>query len=581
MVTPLPETAVLKRRDPALDLDTDAWPEFNLRDVEVFASIEACNRLEGWTSLLHASEHNPLTLTGKLSAPTSATRSLYLDAGRIPKHGQPIVIEAVRSFAYGQYGDGTVALWAAGKAGWFALKSSRRYKAMFNEMGHAVETLYWLADHYEQSEAHDPPLEELYRELGRLGSKERSAPAATEEELMVMSGDVFEARGEGRVWMHREFLLSSMLGKKEGVKWHKKLLFKHLCQEYPDELAAVKERFFGKPKKGGRQPQLRQGSVDSMGSLKRKRERPSKAGSVITIESSSAGRQTHVESVKKPKLSMPPPPARGSRQTRGSRASSRLSATSQAPEDSEAEPAWTTTPPQEDSEEDELIHAQKRKSALRLKPSKASKGTNRSGKAPTEEFDDNGEEEENEVDQPAEASPTLPAAKRRQTSPSAPHRSTSASSDEGIDMPSSPSSSNSHPTTQHKSTSPNPISANDPTPQNPDSSIHPANDPVQENTYTCPLAGCNHKVYLASEPQSQKLIREHFALHAYDDDMRVQLVKKLALPGMGSGYLMRKVQEKVAREGFVGSFEGEGDVGGGAEVEAAGRADGEGVRSMY
>lgn len=78
-------------------------------------------------------------------------------------------------------------------------------------------------------------------------------------------------------------------------------------------------------------------------------------------------------------------------------------------------------------------------------------------------------------------------------------------------------------------------------------------DPIQEDTWVCALDGCTHKVYAASLPESQKLIREHYALHAYDDDDRVQMVKKLQAPSLPVNHLMEKVRIQARLEGFPGS----------------------------
>jgi hypothetical protein len=60
-------------------------------------------------------------------------------------------------------------------------------------------------------------------------------------------------------------------------------------------------------------------------------------------------------------------------------------------------------------------------------------------------------------------------------------------------------------------------------------------------------------VYQASQPGSQRLIREHYALHAYDDDERVQLVKKLQHPSLPVGHLMERVRSQARSDGFPGS----------------------------
>ena len=75
-------------------------------------------------------------------------------------------------------------------------------------------------------------------------------------------------------------------------------------------------------------------------------------------------------------------------------------------------------------------------------------------------------------------------------------------------------------------------------------------DPVQEDTWTCALAGCNHKVYFASRPDSQKLMKEHYILHAYDDDERVQLVDRLKHSSLPVSHLMEKVRLQARAEGL-------------------------------
>lgn len=64
---------------------------------------------------------------------------------------QLIQLSNVKRFAYGQYDDGTVGIWAEGRAGWFAVEAAADYKAIFGEMEEAIDILYFLIDRYKKS----------------------------------------------------------------------------------------------------------------------------------------------------------------------------------------------------------------------------------------------------------------------------------------------------------------------------------------------------------------------------------------------------------------------------------------------
>ena len=46
------------------------------------------------------------------------------------------------------------------------------------------------------------------------------------------------------------------------------------------------------------------------------------------------------------------------------------------------------------------------------------------------------------------------------------------------------------------------------------------------------------------------MIREHYALHAYDDDERVRLVKAVAEPSLPINHLIERVRGQVRLEGM-------------------------------
>lgn len=62
-----------------------------------------------------------------------------------------IQLQSVTHWAYGQFGTGSYAVWAAGDAGWFEIEPSRAYKKIYNEMIEAVKVFYFLADHGSKS----------------------------------------------------------------------------------------------------------------------------------------------------------------------------------------------------------------------------------------------------------------------------------------------------------------------------------------------------------------------------------------------------------------------------------------------
>jgi hypothetical protein len=510
----IPESDILAPRDPALENSSDDWPEFELKDVRVHTPEDASQL----TSLLDAAAHYPLTLTGHLEPLPKDQAHLQIQS--TTKRAPLIEITEVRTFSYGQFEDGNIGLWAGGKAGWFALKPARAYKSIWSGMVESVNTFYWIVD--------------AYREKRRNG-KGKSAqvlPGYTAEELFDKYADeVLEDAKGGKeaaqvIYEQRGFLLASMLAGKEGITWTKNPLYQHLSQQFPEDHALVKARLNG-PARNARQT-----SVNSEASnLKRKRGRSMKERSqdvTSTREESAAEESTRDEA-----HSVKPTATRRTRRGRESPST----------ETSDIE---TRTPAH--NNDDPIRRSMKGRSALRPKASKASKGASKGGKAPVFDLNDDSDEE-------AALSPS--AAKRRHSHTNARRanqRSNNHDVDEGIDIPSSPASGDTPST-------PSDVGAgaldNDSDDEAPgiDLAVRLKHepDPIQEDTWVCALDGCSHKVYQASQTDSQRLIREHYALHAYDDDERVQLVKKLQHPSLPVGHLMERVKLQARNDGFPGS----------------------------
>ncbi|KAI6810048.1 hypothetical protein KC340_g17919 [Hortaea werneckii] len=622
---PHPESALLTPLHPVHDADPDRWPEYDVANARVTTPDS-----DDLVPLLTATEHHPLVLTGSLQPLPDEYRNRYIGQGT--RRSDTIQVPDVRLFAYGQYADGSVVLWAAGQAGWYTIKPARPYRSIYNRMVEGVKMLYFVAD--------------MYREERRQGKGKNATPLPpyTAEELFEQyalemwddASRMEEARGI--IEDHRDFLITSMLGGKEGMDWKKNPLYLYFKKTFPQEHDAILYGIAGPGKKStAAQRVARQQSVDSTSTsstLKRKRGRPrrdeslaggvagdasasqtgrKKATDVISLDSSSTttrfGSRRAAAASAKPRTQ----PSRGDSQTTRSSAppTRRTRHTPDAPHtETDGLPNPSPSQPSEhevatpkaetsDSDDDEITARQARKgrSSLRLKPSasggKSAKAASKGGKGKAPAFPDlNRDPDEEESEDELDSSPT----QKRQPDESTAHespppasrhrkRGTSHAHHPPHDPPTdhaAPSSSNNNknniinqaahlpPTPSSSSSSP----ASPPPTSDPSHLNHTA-DPLQENTWTCALDGCTHKIYLASEPASQRLIREHYKLHAYDDDERVRLVGRLQAPSLPVGHLMERVR-LVARRRDGGreeedEGEGEGDVSGGAEAVDEGK----------
>lgn len=72
--------------------------------------------------------------------------------------------------------------------------------------------------------------------------------------------------------------------------------------------------------------------------------------------------------------------------------------------------------------------------------------------------------------------------------------------------------------------------------------------------WRCPLDGCLHAVYAASQAESQKLIKDHYRLHVTDEDLedKMQLVNRMRGPGVQLNRLVSRIQAQARQksEGF-------------------------------
>ncbi|SMY22458.1 unnamed protein product [Zymoseptoria tritici ST99CH_1A5] len=498
MAKPIPETHLLHPRDPSTS--DGEWPEFELTNV--FVSHPSSPSTPA--SLLTASVGHPLTVTGHLAPLDRNYAHLYLRSPLTKR--TTIELTDVMTFSYGE-DDAGYPVWAAGKAGWFRIRPGRGYRATFAEMERAVELWYFIADAYREE-----------RMVGK-GKKAVALPDYTAEELFAkFAGEVLEDEGdvEGareRFVEHRAFVMSCMLAGKEGLEWKRLPLWEFMKRKFPEEFEELKARRNGKVEKGKKK---RQGSVDTTSSTtsmaKRKTAR-AKSGLSNAVEVINLDDSDTVPGEKVEKQAARP----------------RIKNTRSHPE--------IIATPSKDSDSDTDRHAFN-KSGLRPRATKANKATLRKGKQPLPASeDDEGEGHDAPLSLAAEDPTSSPTAKRKASHPpnhrphKRPHAATS-DSDEGIEIP------------------PSPLSLSDP------SSAKHISDPLQEDTWLCALDGCTHKIFAASHPDSQRLIREHYALHAYDDDERVKLVKACSAPSLPANHLMERVRLLAKGEGFPGTFGG-------------------------
>ncbi|KAM0698338.1 hypothetical protein Q7P36_001804 [Cladosporium allicinum] len=533
---PIPEGNLLASLHPDLVNNSDEWPEFELKDVKVFTPNDPSNL----TSLLEAAAHYPLTLTGHLEPLAKDQAHLYTQT--TTRRAPLIEIKDVRLFSYGQFEDGNIGLWAGGLAGWYALKPSRAYKSIWSSMVESVDAFYWVVD--------------SYREKRRKGNKKNGQilPDFTAEELFDKYADeVLEDAKGGKeaaqvIYEQRHFLLSSMLAGKEGIAWARNPLYEHLSTRFPDDHALVKSRLTGQalPARNDRQ---KSASVEG-GILKRKRGKPAKGSSAdVTSRENSMVDAAETTSQREASQQHPAKSMASRRTRRGQRESP-----------STGTPGIEAKTPRVnlDSDDEQMHRSMKGRSALRPKATKAGKGASKGGKAPVQDFDDDNDSDDDQL-----GSPTA-IAKKNQSHTFANRNAKQKTSskhdvDEGIDIPSSPASGE-IPSTPSESglrggDNDNSDEEDEDEPPGTDLALRlkHAPDPIQEDTWICALDGCSHKVYQASQPDSQLLIREHYALHAYDDDERVQLVKKLQHPSLPVGHLMERVRSQARSDGFPGS----------------------------
>jgi len=157
------EISILRPRDPS-QLNSDEWPEFELKQAFVYDPEDPTRAP---ASLLHAGQYRPLTITGKLEPPNSRNIGSWLD--NTARRAVQIDLTDIKEFSYGEYGDGSLDIWAAGRAGWFTIKPSRAYRDTYSDMTQALKLLYFMADSYKaQKKYADLSAPHFFKKVSRL-----------------------------------------------------------------------------------------------------------------------------------------------------------------------------------------------------------------------------------------------------------------------------------------------------------------------------------------------------------------------------------------------------------------------------
>ncbi|KAI4738443.1 hypothetical protein E4T50_11104 [Aureobasidium sp. EXF-12298] len=485
------ETSILRPRDPS-QLNSDEWPEFELKQAFVFDPEDPTRAP---ASLLHAGQYRPLTITGKLEPPNPRNIGSWLD--KTSRRAVQIELTDIKEFSYGEYGDGSLDIWAAGQAGWFTIKPSRTYRDTYSDMTQALKLLYFMADSYKA--------QKKYGDLSAPHFFKKCSEAKLEGcEDVVDVAEMFTK--------HRHFLIASMLMNKESLQWSRVPLYTWLQVTFPDDFLLVQSRI-KPPKSKSSQKSATQSPAPSTASARRKK---------ATAKQQSATPKSAVS-------------VRSARSTRSTRSQSNATIDSlpmildNTPEVEQIpEVVSTTNLPkahvdQDMSSSDDEIPTTggkgKGKSALRPRPSKFAP-------RPSNAFKE---------------------------SPSATHNNKAATLPEFggpdamlIDSPPTETEESSDKQTEDTTEDSDDDKAINAETRETSLTFRLQDAANNGDVWYCPVDGCMHKTYAASEPSSQLLIARHSQTHDFDHDERVQLVRRMEAPYLPVNRLMDRVRGMAA-----------------------------------
>lgn len=122
-------------------------------------------------------------------------------------------------FSYGERTDKTYVIWAQGKAGWFEIRPSTRYEAIFNDMYQAVELLYFITDIYDEprKKGAGPSAHLVFQEYAE--DERFSCTTANDAE------QIFNR--------HHVFLMMCFLNREQGLSWSTTPIYQYLRRHHP------------------------------------------------------------------------------------------------------------------------------------------------------------------------------------------------------------------------------------------------------------------------------------------------------------------------------------------------------------
>ncbi|KAL9079567.1 MAG: hypothetical protein Q9157_001564 [Trypethelium eluteriae] len=483
------ESDILKPKDPTITNDND-WPEFLLTNAEVHHG-----QTGELVPLLHADEHAPVNITGKLEGVDKSQLHLLLKPSYT--RAVPLEIKNVDRYSYGIYDDGAIDIWAAGLAGYFKIRPSRAYKPIYQEMIEAVKILYFIADmHRGQS--------------GRAKKKEKMAPSPKKIFTEYCHATVNCADAEdaaNAIYKHRHWLFTCMALGKEDIDWERTLFYKHMAERFPAGFEAA-------------QPRNRR--------LKRKRNAKLKEDSVEAERLSSIDRDTENET----KMADPAVPARRERPLRNGRLPGQSATPLQQVKSTESDI--------DDSGGDSDVPIDRR-------TAQKGKGKGKSTSALRPKTTTVNPLREDSDDEVSESPMHLPKRKNPEVLERQPPKRLLRNNpqlgfdeDEAIDMPSDDddvemADPNQASFEANKSAAlplrwkSDPLAGGGPT--RPPFTIVTEQRPSMiaqgpGDVWTCTYDGCLRKVYGASKEPGKSLIEEHLKVHSEEGEERVELVKK-------------------------------------------------------
>ncbi|KAL9081832.1 MAG: hypothetical protein Q9159_006972 [Coniocarpon cinnabarinum] len=222
----IPELDIFKPV-PASLKDENDWPIFTINNAEV--TYEGTSEL---ANLLLNDDEHLMTVTGHITQLDREEKCHLIDRDSIPCS---ITIASVQRFSFGQYDDGVVTFWVRGRAGWFEIVPSRRYKPFLEEMVQVIRILYFLAD-----TLHEMPTRKQQR---RANPDTLFRQYAEDDEHKCE--DAQEARR--RFIKHKRPLLTLMSQGKEGIAWKPTAIYKYLDSHHDEVSSSHPLRFPPRP----------------------------------------------------------------------------------------------------------------------------------------------------------------------------------------------------------------------------------------------------------------------------------------------------------------------------------------------